>query len=354
MTSASHSVTDPLGNASGAVVLATLAAVVVTPFALAWWLHGRLRRWGNARGRVIALLLCLAYIALSASIAALTERSVVAAALDAVVTLAVAHLVVWSGIASLIGWAGRWAWQSMGAIQQMASHALPVILILLVFTFFSTEAWQIADAIGWPRQFLLSAVIALIAVLAMAPVGRNEVTTAHRDLTVEQVRALLEGTPLARARVRAVSGGELSGSGRLNVLAVLILAHLIQAAMFAVVVTALLVTIGRIAIGDAVVQAWLDKPRLPYRVLGEDLPLDHQTLHTAFLLGVIGALSFVLTSLTDTSYRAIFFDPLVERVKVAVAAHRALAVEDAPDGGPQKTASAQGETEFDPRAAGEG
>jgi len=220
----------------------------------------------------------------------------------------------------------------MSAIQSMASRALPVILVLVVFAFFSTEPWQIADSLGLRRQWALTGVIALIAILAMVPVARSEIDQAHDALTEEQAHTLLAGTPLADAPTGAVTGRALTRTGRINVLAVLVLAHLIQAAMFTMVIAALLVTIGRIAITDAVVKAWLTHERVPYTFLGDKLPMDHQTVRTAFLLGIIGALSFVLSSLSDQSYRTLFFDPLLERVRVAVAAHRALTSE--PDSAP--------------------
>lgn len=316
---------DPLGAASGSLVLVVLAVAIVVPVIVAAWVHRRMREWSDPRGRSVALGLAVAYAVCAAVLALLTDEGLALVIAEAVGLLLVAHLAVWSGLASVVAWAARWAWQSVGALQNMASRALPVILVLVVFAFFSTEAWQIADSMGSRRQWALTALIALIAILAMLPVARGELSTAHRDLTPDQVHALLVGTPLEDAPTGTVSGQELAGGGRLNVLAVLIVAHLIQAAMFTLVIATLLVAIGRIAITDAVVRTWLSHPREPYQLLGQALPVDQQTVRTALLLGVIGALSFVLSSLSDASYRSLFFDPLVERVKVAVAAHRALA-----------------------------
>lgn len=316
---------EAVGSVSTLVALLILALAVLLPALGAWWLHRGLVRWSDPRGRTVALVLGLVFVGAMVAVEALERGSVLRGVLDGFFTLAVLHALAWSGVGSLVAWAARWAVRSLRAVQDMASRALPVILVLVVFAFFSTEPWQIADHMGSARQALLTGVIALIAVLAMLPVARAEVTSAHRDLTEEQAGRLLAGTPLAGAPTGDVSGAALTRGGRLNVIAVLVLAHLIQAAMFTLVIATLLVTIGRIAVTDTVVRVWLGHPREPYRFLGDPLPLDHQTVHAAFLLGVIGALSFVLTSLSDPTYRSMFFDPLVERVKVAVAAHRALA-----------------------------
>ena len=326
------SVGDSLGAASDLLLVLILVASVAGPVWLAWWLHGAMVRWSDPKGRAVALgfMGVYAVAALAADLAAGFGWGRIVA--EVVLPVVALHLVVWSGLGSILGWAGRWAWRSMSAIQSMASRALPVILVLVVFAFFSTEPWQIADSLGLRRQWALTGVIALIAILAMVPVARSEIDQAHDALTEEQAHTLLAGTPLADAPTGAVTGRALTRTGRINVLAVLVLAHLIQAAMFTMVIAALLVTIGRIAITDAVVKAWLTHERVPYTFLGDKLPMDHQTVRTAFLLGIIGALSFVLSSLSDQSYRTLFFDPLLERVRVAVAAHRALTSE--PDSAP--------------------
>lgn len=320
---------DSLGDASGALLMLLLVAAVVGPLWLAWWVHHAMRRWSDPRGRAVALAIIAVYAVASFVVDVAVGAPWHRVVLDVLAPVVVLHLLVWSGVGSILLWAARWAWESMSAVQNMASRALPVILVLVVFAFFSTEPWQIADSLGLRRQWALTAVIALIAVLAMVPVARSEVDHAHDDLTEEQAHELLEGTPLANAPTGSVTARTLSRTGRLNVLAVLVLAHLIQAAMFTLVIAGLLITLGRIAITDAVAKAWLTHERVSYTFLGDKLPMDHQTVRTAFLLGVIGALSFVLSSLSDQTYRTLFFDPLLERVRVAVAAHRALTSEGA-------------------------
>jgi hypothetical protein len=58
---------------------------------------------------------------------------------------------VWSGVDSILLWAARWAWQSLSAVQNMAFRALPGDPRAVVFAFFSTEPWQIADSLGFRR-----------------------------------------------------------------------------------------------------------------------------------------------------------------------------------------------------------
>lgn len=318
---------DSLGGASTPVLVAITALALLGPPLAAWWLWRAHTSWTDALGRVVALALVGVYVLASVAVCSGEDVSTVGLVVTALAEVAGAHLVVWSGLGSLLAWAGRWAWKSLGAVEQMTSRALPVILVLVVFAYFSTEPWQIADSLSLRRQLALSAVIATIAAIAILPVARSELSSAHRDLTADQAAELLAGTPLQAARGPHQAHGsasELSRGARANVLAVLILAHLIQAAMFLVVIAGLLTTIGRVAITDRIVTVWLGHPRVSYTLLGDPLPLDHQSVRTAFLLGVIGALSFVMTSLSDPNYRNLFFDPLTARVKVAVAAHRAL------------------------------
>ncbi len=306
--------------AQSVVVLLAFVVGLLGPTAVAWLLYRRMARWSDRAGRVVALLcwpLLLLAVAGSRSSGSWAEALLVSAGL-----LLALHLVVWSGVAAVVGWSARWAWQTLPAIQHMASRALPVVLTLVVFAFYSTEPWQVADAMSTAQRWWMVAVLAGVAAFAIWPVARREIDQTGTSSTRQEARDLLRGTPLAGVAL-AEGPVELGRSRRANVTGILVLALLIQAAMFLLVIAGLLTLLGRLTIADEVVRAWLGQPREAWQFLGAGLPVDHQTTRVALFLGTIGALTFVLTSLSDPDYREKFFDPMVARVKVAVAAHRA-------------------------------
>lgn len=315
-------VTDGLAEAAQSfVVLLAFLFGLLGPAALAWWIATRMPRWSDRTGRLVALA---CWILVPLTLYGSYELWILSAVLSVSVAILMAtHLLVWSGVAALVGWSARWAWQTLPAIQHMASRALPLVLTLVVFAFYSTEPWQVADAMTTGQRWWMILVLAGVAAFAIWPVARREIEDAGTTSTAQESRTLLNRTPLA-GLVLADGPVELSRSRRANVTVILILALLIQAGMFLVVIAALLTLLGRLTIADSVIQAWLGQPGQPWQFLGTDLPVDHQTTRVAIFLGTIGALTFVLTSLSDPEYRVQFFDPMVARVKVALAAHRAL------------------------------
>lgn len=312
-----------LTDGTGGSVVAVLAFVVglLGPGALALWLVGPMTRWPDRTGRLVALAIW-PLLPLSLLASSRTWHAWPSALLTSVALLLALHLLVWSGVAALVAWSARWAWRTLPAIQQMASRALPVVLTLVVFAFYSTEPWQVANAMTTAQRWWMVAVLASVAAFAIWPVARREIDDAGTSSTRQEARDLLRGTPLAD--VRLTDGPvDLGRSRRANATGILILALLIQAGMFLLVIASLLSLLGRLTIADEVVQSWLGHAREPWTFLGSALPIDHQTTRVAVFLGTIGALTFVLTSLSDPSYREQFFDPMLARVKVAVAAHRA-------------------------------
>lgn len=326
---------DILGSDSELpIVFAVLALVamlaMVAPTMAAWISGRRMHRWSTT-GRWGATALAWGYLWLELLA---TSQTVLGATGLTVAVISAAHALVWVGAVAIGSWALRWAWASLGALQTMTSRALPLIVSVILIAFYSTEPWQVSDAMSTAQRWSMIVVVAVIAALAIWPIARTEVDAARSDLTESRRAELLAGTPLADTHHHLDTDHDLSRSQRINVIGLLVLAQVIQAGLFLLTMAGLLSVLGRLTISDPIVKAWSGRARDPWLIPGTSaaLPLDHQTIRVAIFLSTIAALTFVLSSLFDPGYRGHFFEPVVERLRLAVAAHAALTTydEDAP------------------------
>jgi len=245
-------------------------------------------------------------------------------------------LVIGVGGGAFLSWASRLAIRNASAIGHMASIALPVILMLVVFAFFSAEVWQMASALRWPSIALVGAVVGVLAVLVVLRVCASEIDD-HAPLAADRRHALLRGTPaegLAGARADgAVAPHErLRVAQRVNILLVMAVAQLLQALFFAVLLWTLLVIIGSIAIPNGVVELWVgpgsERQPLPVDPLvigGATLPITTNLLKAAALLSLIATLPFVFSAVSEERYRERFFDPIMADMRRAILVRDELA-----------------------------
>ncbi len=316
-------------------VLGFLAFVALLSPSVAAWISGRrMDRW-STNARWVATAAAWGYLWLELLTTSQTVLS--ATALTATIIVA-AHALVWVGAVAVGAWALRWAWSSLGALQTMTSRALPLIVSVILIAFYSTEPWQVSYAMSTGQRWSMIVVVAVIAALAIWPIARTEVDAARTELTEARRAELLAGTPLAGTHHRLDTDHDLSRSQRINVIGLLVLAQVIQAGLFLLTMAGLLSVLGRLTISDTIVAAWSGRAREPWLIPGTSaaLPLDHQTVRVAIFLSTIAALTFVLSSLFDPGYRGHFFEPVVERLRLAVAAHAALtAYDDEPGDTPE-------------------
>lgn len=242
---------------------------------------------------------------------------------SAVQPTAVAFLLIWLGAGALVSWTVRSAVRNLAAVRSMASIALPVILTLVIFTFFSTEAWQITDTLPVSRLFGVGLLMTGIAVLVVLPVALTALRSSRAELTSEDRLRLAASTTLTgvRGAVGEVRAEPLSRLQRGNVLLVMITTQLLLGVIFAAVLAALLVVLGNVALTPETVRAWLghDAPALSF---GEfSFPASANLLKVAIFLAMISALTFVISTASDQQYREHFFEPMVAQVNTVLSVY---------------------------------
>lgn len=236
------------------------------------------------------------------------------------------------GGAALLAWAARLSLRNLFAVGHMATIALPVILMLVLFSFFAAEIWQMGTLLNRNSLLLLSLVVATLTTLIVLRVSAIELRAGATALTADERNALLRGTP-AEDRGSDVDTGAagLHAAQRINMLLAIALAQLIQAAIFVFLIAGLLIVIGAITVPSDLVQTWIgggeNPPKLhvePVVIQGLPLPLTLNLLKSAALLAVVSALPFVFSTVSETRYREAFFEPIVADMRRAILVRAAL------------------------------
>lgn len=315
-------------------VLALAVGAVVVPIVVAWFVARAMRRWSDGTRLIVAcgvLLLSVVGLPLFQKAVGQLEnvgRAIAVDAGQAVVLLFFAY----AGAGSILAWTLRVAVFQVGRVGSLASRALPLLMIFVMFGFFATETWQIAEKLeSGGRRFNLWLVIGffgLLASLFLISLLRDEgrdVLAKHRAAGSKDYSAVLRRTPLDGLVPQdddAVRNFPLGRPEKANLALVVFFAQALQVVVFAFVVFWFFVVFGLLAIDDSVVEAWLGHPPstsgklFTLRVPG----VSDELIRVAMLLAGFSGMYFAASIATDSTYRKSFFDPLLADVAVSLAA----------------------------------
>jgi hypothetical protein len=311
------------------IVVLILGVTAIIAWAGFRLVRAALRRLPAPSGTAVAgvvIAVCLAALVVGGYL--LRPGAVVAPVIEGLVLVAVCMLITGAGGGALLSWGSRLAVRNVSAIGHMASIALPVILMLVVFAFFSAEVWQMSSALHWGSIALIGAVVAALALIVVLRVCASEIDEIRQTLTPEERGALLTGTPIAQdgsTSAPSAPSAPLRLVQRFNVMLVMAVAQLMQAVLFAAMLWALLVLIGGIAIPVGIVELWVGPgtPAHPLQVErltigGATLPITMNLVKTAALMSIISSLPFVLSAVSEQRYRERFFDPIMADMRRAI------------------------------------
>jgi hypothetical protein len=289
---------------AAAIVTATSAVAYALSHHLAWW------------GWLLTALVAMAGYGLLA-----------------VVSLAATHY----GVVALAVQATGHARADMRRSLRLQGLALPTLLFVTFFLFFTSELWQLMDHLSWTRLCLVLALFAAVTVLATSARLRAEVERIEHDLTPERLGEACAGTPLdgrgpGSTRLPAAVNvpPPLTNRQETNLLLVLATRQLVQAAVVGLGLFAFFVVFGAIVMTGPVASSWIGHEPQPSVVLPW-LPVA--LLRAAALLAGFASMYFAITTMTQTEHRQAFFAPVVgdlERLLAVRAVYLDLLANPAP------------------------
>jgi hypothetical protein len=213
---------------------------------------------------------------------------------------------------------------------------LPLLLVAVVLSFFSTETWQ---TIGSLHGLPIVLVLALFVVLAAAFVASQ----AKPDLD-----ALADFPDAASVTAALPDGLEIPDGGvsptdvplrrieRTNLLLVSVLAQVIAATVIGLAVAAFFVVLGLLSVSVPVTDSWIGHPArvlVRFTLAGHEYAISSQLLRVSAFLGTFAGFYFVVSSTTDPRMRQNASADHDQHLRTTLAVRaRYLAITDAPGG----------------------
>ncbi len=306
-------------------VLALTSAVVVVPLVGGRLMAKLLRTLRRTRVRLAVMAATIGFwvlvLPLGERFAGLVswEDPLWAAVLVNLAALAVLMLLVRIGVGSILTWAARSAVAQVRAIGSLASRALPLLLLVVMFSFFTAELWQAVERLTPGRLWLVAGFLVLIGAVFLASMLSDEMKEL-KSWTVEPGAAVLRGTPFDDDDTTPPGRRALSKMERLNLALVLFFAQAVQIVAFGVLVFAFFIVFGVLILQPEVVTEFAGRESAPGTLLGVPLPVSSALINVSFFLAVFSGLYFAASTATDARYRRSFFEPLLEDVKISLAA----------------------------------
>lgn len=288
------------GEGSALLVLLLVALGLLVTAPLIGWFVSQVVRWcGPATGTAIALAAVVLLVVVPPAAFSTHDGPTIGTTLG---TAAVLLMATYLGAGSLLRWALRRVLRELGTMGTMVARVLPVLMLAVLFLFFSAEIWQIMVELSWPRTFAVIGTMAILTALLV-------VVTTRDDLRNE----LLADPRSAGLRIPE----------RINIVLVPVLATLIQAALFATMVFFFFLLLGWIAIPDATETRWTLRPTDTLGGLLTGLPVSVTLVRVALTLAAFSALNLAAATASDTAHRDRFVRPILDEVVHGLAAREA-------------------------------
>ncbi|OXM46679.1 hypothetical protein [Amycolatopsis alba] len=306
-------------------VLALTFAVIVVPVIAGRLMVKLLRALRRTRVRLAVMAVTIGFwvlvLPLGERLTGLVswDHPLWVAVLTNAVALAVLMLLVRIGVGSILTWAARSAVAQIRAIGTLASRALPLLLLVVMFSFFTAELWQAVDGLNPGRLWLVIGFLVLIGAVFLASMLSDEMKEL-KSWTAEPGAAVLRGTPFDDDTGPVKRRRALAKTERLNIALVLFFAQAVQIVAFGVLVFAFFVVFGVLILRPEVVTAFAGRASAPGTLLGVPLPVSSALINVSLFLAVFSGLYFAASTATDARYRRSFFEPLLEDVKISLAA----------------------------------
>jgi hypothetical protein len=205
---------------------------------------------------------------------------------------------------------------------RLLGRALPAILFVTLFLFFTGELWQAMNRLTWWRVALVVALFGAITVLAAAARLRDEIGRVEQDLSKPVLTAACKDTPLATVPIDELTADgplravRLNGRQSRNLLLMLATRQLVQAAVVGLALFVFFILLGLIMVTPETAEQWIGGP-VTYSPLWPEVPAA--LLRNATLFAAFGSMYFAVISMTDTDHRQQFFAPIIDEVERTLA-----------------------------------
>jgi hypothetical protein len=226
------------------------------------------------------------------------------------------------GLGTLLRRAIRHAAHDLRNSVHLLGRALPAMLFVTLFLFFTGELWQAMNRFTWWRLTLVVGLFAAVTVLAAAARLRTEIGRVEQDLSPPMLSAACKRTPLAIVPIDELApegslrATPLTGRQVRNLLLMLAIRQLVQALVVGLALFAFFLVLGLIVVTPETAEQWIGGAPV-YADLLPTVPVA--LLRNATLFAAFGSMYFAITSMSDADHRQQFFAPIIDEIERTLA-----------------------------------
>jgi hypothetical protein len=313
-------------------ILGSLALVVgglgvlLAVWALANRLRGRPPLARPTRVGPVEVLLFVVGPALVPLVASGQWRSALATVAVNFVVLGLAYLERRYAIVSLARWALVHFTQQLRTVSGVLMRALPLLLLIVVVVFYTSEPWQLAHELTWPVLLLGGGVFIALALLfatirSPGQIGELVTPDAWPEMCVRV--ADTPAAPLAAVIPDdAPEPPPLSPSERRNARMVIVVSEGTLVTIVSGSLFLFFVLLGLLTVPPELAQTWIGGPPdvlFSFDLFGEHLGMTTELLKVSGFLAMFSALQFTVSLLSEGTYQEEFLGNLRAGLRTAFA-----------------------------------
>ena len=211
----------------------------------------------------------------------------------------------------LVGFMLRSLGQTVTRRSSSMLQVVPLLLVALTLSFYSTEFWQTIGRLhGLPLVLTTLLFLALASAFATRQ-SRPDLARLAAFADADELRGALP-TRLARGRLSdreftADPAPRLRRRERANLIVISVLAQIITAAVIGLLIAVFFIVLGVITIDKVALVSWVGtKPSIlaSWSLAGHHYILSNEMLRVSAFLGAFTGFYFIVTSSTDEAMRA--------------------------------------------------
>lgn len=229
----------------------------------------------------------------------------------------------------LIGFMLRSLVQTLLRRSSSMLQVVPLLLVALTLSFFSTEVWQTIGRLhGLPLVLTTLLFVALAAAFATRQ-GRLDLDGLAVFTDANALRAALPARLANRViadTFDAAGVPRLRRRERANLVVISVLSQVVTAAVIGIIIFLFFVVLGVLTVDQAALVSWLGHdPRIAasWRVAGHEYILTNELLRVSAFLGAFTGFYFIVSSSTDATLRADLASGHERHVRACLAARHA-------------------------------
>ncbi|HEY7050053.1 MAG TPA: hypothetical protein VH373_22755 [Jatrophihabitantaceae bacterium] len=206
-------------------------------------------------------------------------------------------------------------------------QVVPLLLVALTLSFYSTEFWQTIGRLHGLPLVLTTLLFLVLAAAFATRQGRPDLVRLAAFADADELHAALPAR-LATLVERELSDEtpQLRRRERANLIVISVLAQVITAAVIGLIVAAFFIVLGVITIDRVALVSWVGpRPSVlaTWTIAGHHYVLSNEMLRVSAFLGAFTGFYFIVTSSTDEAMRADLTAGHERHVRTCLAVRRA-------------------------------